>query len=116
MFIQITSSYVLKYFIILHIYVLSSFPNSIRQGRSFRGCGFESQSNKQNKPVVQTRQFTVRIERIGEDTPHITLTNCHGNGNSDIYVDSEEEESKDTDAILYANDQKNVATQAKLLS
>merc|ERR1712223_954540 len=60
---------------------------------------------------VQTRQFTVRIERIGADTPHITLTNNH-NGNGEI-IDSEDDE--DTDAILYANDQKSVGTQAKLL-
>ena len=86
---------------------LTSFSNSIRQGRSIRT------PTNQNKPTVQTRQFTVRIERIGEDTPHITLTNSH-NGNSDVYIDSEEDD-KDTDAILYANDQKSVGTQAKLL-
>ena len=61
--------------------------------------------------MTQTKQFTVRIEGIGEERPHITLTNIH-NGNSDV-IDSEG--SEDTDAILYANDQKSVGSQAKLL-
>ena len=68
--------------------------------------------NCQNKAKTQNKQFTVRIEGIGEDRPHITLTNNH-NENSDDIIDSED--SEDTDAILYANDQKNVGSQAKLL-
>ena len=72
----------------------------------------QSNSRTPNRSRVETRQFTVRIERIGADNPHITLTNNH-NGNGDTYIESDDDE--DTDAISYANDQKSVGTQAKLL-